>query len=478
VTLPAQSTEEDAVSPLELFFDLVFVFAVSQLSHHPLEHLTWRGAADGGTPSELDQPGLVRMQFQPELRHPTAKLDEEPLGVLAMLEPDDEVVGPPHDDHLTAGEPPPPPAEGTIAPTSSPMEAAKRTFRKLMAALTKRRRAARLATPSTPQTAEPPIPPATTGGPTHLLYDMVGTGPTAILNPLPTKLWRHTGLDLPTARVGPGAPGSHNAGLRFEIPLLLRMLPGMTGKWVPLPVLSLTPHALGQWARTLMLGDPDGCDALLIPPSGRLDEHADSDKPSADDLVDSFQRMASPAAMRLAVLCAPYKRVSLPLFHLMRQELVPAASLSDIAEVIVGGLFTIAGDGGPHLELHFREGVQARLQGMLSAPDAWRLFEALKNRVHAVLADQGLAKCGLVGFMRLVMPTSGSSRWRGGAARHGATRASDLTDRPRRSQRQRALLRRRRSGSPDRAGRHRWVRTAQRPRRPPRLVSQSHRGQG
>jgi hypothetical protein len=34
------------VTPLELFFNLVFVFAVSQLSHHFLEHLTWRGAAE------------------------------------------------------------------------------------------------------------------------------------------------------------------------------------------------------------------------------------------------------------------------------------------------------------------------------------------------------------------------------------------------------------------------------------------------
>ncbi|MFC9735760.1 low temperature requirement protein A [Streptomyces roseolus] len=36
------------VSPLELFFDLVFVFAVSQLAHHLVEHLTWRGAAETG----------------------------------------------------------------------------------------------------------------------------------------------------------------------------------------------------------------------------------------------------------------------------------------------------------------------------------------------------------------------------------------------------------------------------------------------
>jgi low temperature requirement protein LtrA len=34
------------VGPLELFFDLVFVFAVSQLSHHLLAHLNWRGAGE------------------------------------------------------------------------------------------------------------------------------------------------------------------------------------------------------------------------------------------------------------------------------------------------------------------------------------------------------------------------------------------------------------------------------------------------
>ncbi|MET7511668.1 low temperature requirement protein A [Streptomyces albidoflavus] len=34
------------VSPLELFFDLVFIFAFSQLAHHLVDHLTWRGAAE------------------------------------------------------------------------------------------------------------------------------------------------------------------------------------------------------------------------------------------------------------------------------------------------------------------------------------------------------------------------------------------------------------------------------------------------
>ncbi|WP_328862932.1 low temperature requirement protein A [Streptomyces sp. NBC_00306] len=40
------------VSRLEPFDDLVFVFAVSQLSHHLVEHLTWRGARELLRPNE------------------------------------------------------------------------------------------------------------------------------------------------------------------------------------------------------------------------------------------------------------------------------------------------------------------------------------------------------------------------------------------------------------------------------------------
>ena len=46
----------------------------------------------GGTPPELDQPGLTGVQFQPEPGEPAAQLVPEPLGVLPVLEPDDEVV--------------------------------------------------------------------------------------------------------------------------------------------------------------------------------------------------------------------------------------------------------------------------------------------------------------------------------------------------------------------------------------------------
>lgn len=38
--------QEHEVTPLELFFDLVFVFAIIQLSHHLLAHLSWRGVGE------------------------------------------------------------------------------------------------------------------------------------------------------------------------------------------------------------------------------------------------------------------------------------------------------------------------------------------------------------------------------------------------------------------------------------------------
>ena len=36
--------QEQKTTTLELFYDLVFVFAITQVSHLLLEHLTWEGA--------------------------------------------------------------------------------------------------------------------------------------------------------------------------------------------------------------------------------------------------------------------------------------------------------------------------------------------------------------------------------------------------------------------------------------------------
>jgi low temperature requirement protein LtrA len=45
-TLRPGARESASVVPVELFFDLVYVLAITQLTHYLLEHLTWRGAAE------------------------------------------------------------------------------------------------------------------------------------------------------------------------------------------------------------------------------------------------------------------------------------------------------------------------------------------------------------------------------------------------------------------------------------------------
>jgi hypothetical protein len=64
----------------------------------------------GGVSPELDQPGFVGMQFQPELRKPLTKIGQEPLRILRILEADGEIVREAHDNHVPArvAAPPPP----------------------------------------------------------------------------------------------------------------------------------------------------------------------------------------------------------------------------------------------------------------------------------------------------------------------------------------------------------------------------------
>jgi hypothetical protein len=61
----------------------------------------------GGVPSELDQPRLLGVQLQAELREPVAQVSPEPLGVLLMLESHHEVVSETRDHDIAVRVPSP-----------------------------------------------------------------------------------------------------------------------------------------------------------------------------------------------------------------------------------------------------------------------------------------------------------------------------------------------------------------------------------
>ncbi|NED83719.1 hypothetical protein G3I76_26935 [Streptomyces sp. SID11233] len=213
------------------------------------------------------------------------------------------------------------------------------------------------------------------------------TTPVALLSPLPATLWRRTGLDLPVARVSPSAPGAPNARLSFERPPLLPPPEGAgSGGWLPLPVLSLSPHSLGRWSRTVMRAAPDGCGAVLVPPAGRVQADGRSARQtprSPEERTENFLRTAAPPSARLAVLSSAFDRLSLPLLHLISQELVPEAATADLAELLTSSLFTLETRIGGAVELVVPPQVQPLLRQHLAERDVWRLQRALSRFVAA-----------------------------------------------------------------------------------------------
>ncbi|WP_051695906.1 NaeI family type II restriction endonuclease [Streptomyces sp. NRRL S-244] len=219
------------------------------------------------------------------------------------------------------------------------------------------------------------------------------TTPVALLNPLPAAMWRRTGLDLPTVRVAPAVPGAHNAQLVFDRPPLLPPAEDAgQGYWLPIPVLSLSPHSLDRWSRTVMRAAPDGCGAVLVPPAGRVGS-ADQPRPPASRSLEArtegFLRTAAPAAARLAVLASAYDRLSLTLLHLIRQELVPEATTADLAELLTGSVFTLETQAGGAVELVVPPQVQGLLRQHLAERDVMRLDRAVSGYICAQVGGQG-----------------------------------------------------------------------------------------
>ena len=228
------------------------------------------------------------------------------------------------------------------------------------------------------------------------LYDWAHTQTTVLVNPLPTRVWRHVGVDLPAVRVSSaGTPGASNVGLSFRAP----PEPGQ----LPVPTVTLSPRPVGHWARTLMRCSPEGCDALLLPPPGKgaqnrwgLPTEADGPQDPDHALAKAFRYRASTAAVRLAVLCSPFPELSVPLLRLIADELVPEATESDLAEFLVGGPVVpgkrVRTGGEASAWVHYRPSARDYFTSLLTSREAWQLYDALTRAVAR--GPQGRTRLG------------------------------------------------------------------------------------
>ncbi|MGA5473150.1 TIR-like protein FxsC [Streptomyces arboris] len=251
-----------------------------------------------------------------------------------------------------------------------------------------------------------------------LLHEWAISSPTLLVNPLPPRIWRYSGLDLPAVRVtSPRTPGSRNTELRYTAPPLLGdgasavpdSGPGVS-PWVPVPVTSLSPRSVGLWARTLMRAAPEGCEAILL--TGRSLPPTAVAAPPTGNAVEAFLHRASTEAIRLAVFASSYPALPAELLNVIRQELVPEADVADMAEFVVAGLVSPQTSPEPGLSsplLRFENGVRERLASRLGVRDAARVHDAVDAFLSSNTAARGR-------FPALVADPAGSTEISPGTA--------------------------------------------------------------
>ncbi|KPH99459.1 WD-40 repeat-containing protein [Actinobacteria bacterium OK006] len=223
------------------------------------------------------------------------------------------------------------------------------------------------------------------------LHAWGSTAPMALINPLPTRLWRHSGLDLPRTTVVAPAPAATGLRLGWRRPRLLQVTPE-TRPWVSLPVLPLEAERVEAWTRALMRMDPEGCEAVLVPATGRVPRRrahtrtAPRPEPQVADRAEAFLRDASPSAIRLAVAVAPLDAFTLPVLDVLRERVVPEAGLTDTAEFLTAGMLTVNRNGGGSDPLYrFRPQAADVLLKRLSREQLWETHIAFSEHLEAKL---------------------------------------------------------------------------------------------
>lgn len=170
-------------------------------------------------------------------------------------------------------------------------------------------------------------------------------GPVAILQMLPSRMWSRTALEagLQTTFSSRG-PGGTNAQLVDPLPQEFHTEYGLGLK---LPVITLEPSSMAQWARVLAgFGDNqtagiwyplDELDELEPMADGPVDEQNQPAPDYAEQLVNQFSQTASQTARELASLMALVP-VELSLVYIIQAKLLPESSPLHVAEVFLSGL--------------------------------------------------------------------------------------------------------------------------------------------
>jgi superfamily II DNA or RNA helicase len=221
------------------------------------------------------------------------------------------------------------------------------------------------------------------------------TAPVALINPLPKRLWQRSGLDLPRTTATASVPAAAGRLLAYRRPRLFRDDAPGTQPWQALPVLQMDAQHILAWARTVMRTDPSGCEAVLVPASGRVPPRNRSRRPNAAEpdapatnahviaAAQAFTDSLHSPAVRLAIAASSLDVFTLPVLDVLRQRLVPDAALADTAEFLTAGLLTATRHENADIVYRFHPAAAKHLRGLLSRDQAWDAHFALTDHLAA-----------------------------------------------------------------------------------------------
>ncbi|MFD4760013.1 SAV_2336 N-terminal domain-related protein [Streptomyces sp. NPDC058439] len=216
-----------------------------------------------------------------------------------------------------------------------------------------------------------------TGRAHRLLHQLAGQAPTAVLQPLPQRMWNRTRLPVTYGSLSRGeGPGGAAA---LKVTEHAGSGPAVHPGALAIPVLPPVEGALAAWARLLSgtgAGQISGAVGWVRADQPAAAAQRPGDGLSSLQLVSRFRSAASPAAGQLAVYLAAAP-LYLPVMQLVQRTMLPNSGPSELAEVLLSGLLTRsrsqggsgAGEGvGQWYE--FAPGVREALLGPLGRDEA------------------------------------------------------------------------------------------------------------
>ncbi|MFB6708174.1 SAV_2336 N-terminal domain-related protein [Streptomyces sp. NPDC056333] len=206
----------------------------------------------------------------------------------------------------------------------------------------------------------------------RLLHQLARQAPTAVLQPLPQRMWNRTRLPVTYGALsrGEGLSGAAVLKVTEEAGGTPTTRPGA----LAVPVLPPVAGALAAWARLLSgtgAGRISGAVGWVRGDQPAAPAPRPGDRMSSLQLVSRFRSTASPVAGQLAVYLAAAP-LYLPVMQLVQRTMLPDSGPSELAEVLLSGLLSrsradVTGIGQWY---EFAPGVQEALLGPLGRDEA------------------------------------------------------------------------------------------------------------